>query len=145
MASPPTEAAEDSARLVQRQTPGSSGFASANSHAHDVIPPGNGEPLDEGTRGFMESRFRADFKDVRVHTDSQAAASADALRATAYTTGRDIYFAAGKYAPGSGDGQHRLRMSSLTLSSNQSAIRCSGKQEACGSADRMSPWSKRPR
>jgi hypothetical protein len=67
-----------------------------------------GQPLDHSTRGFMEARFGTNFSDVRVHTDSRAAQSADALAANAYTTGRDIYFAAGKYAPGSRDGQHLL-------------------------------------
>jgi hypothetical protein len=69
---------------------------------------GAGQPLDHSTRGFMESRFATNFSDVRVHTDSDAADSADALAANAYTTGRDIYFATGKYAPASPEGQHLL-------------------------------------
>src|SRR5207245_9605637 len=56
----------------------------------------------------MESGFGTDFSDVRVHTDTRADESADALAANTYTTGRDIYFAAGKYAPSSRDGQHLL-------------------------------------
>lgn len=77
--------------------------------APDVIPADSpGQPLDLGTRAFMEPHFRADFSDVRVHTDRPAAVSADALAANAYTTGRDIYFAAGKYAPSSHEGQHLL-------------------------------------
>jgi hypothetical protein len=56
----------------------------------------------------MESRFGTDFKDVRVHTDSQATASAEVLNANAYTSGRDIYFAAGKYAPENEEGKRLL-------------------------------------
>lgn len=49
----------------------------------------------------MEPRFGRDFSDVRVHTDAAAAESARNLSANAYTTGSDIYFAAGKFAPSS--------------------------------------------
>ncbi len=67
-----------------------------------------GQPLDRQTRAFMEPRLESDFSDVRVHTDARAAESADSLGAVAYTAGRDIYFAAGQYAPGSHEGQHLL-------------------------------------
>ena len=56
----------------------------------------------------MESRFGRDFSDVRIHSDDSASASAEALNANAYTSGRDIYFAAGKYAPQTAEGQHLL-------------------------------------
>jgi hypothetical protein len=93
--------------VVQRQVAGASGAEATV--PYDVIPAdSSGHPLDHGARGFMESRFGTDFSDVRVHTDSRAAESADALAANAYTTGRDIYFAAGKYAPASRDGRHLL-------------------------------------
>lgn len=56
----------------------------------------------------MESGFGTDFRDVLIHTDSRAAASAKALSASAYTSGRDIYFAAGKYAPENDEGKRLL-------------------------------------
>jgi hypothetical protein len=56
----------------------------------------------------MESGFGTDFSDVRLHTDSGAAASAEAVGANAYSSGRDIYFAAGKYSPGSDEGKRLL-------------------------------------
>ncbi|CAG0930516.1 hypothetical protein TFLX_01799 [Thermoflexales bacterium] len=49
-----------------------------------------------------------DFGQVRVHTDAQAAKSARAVNALAYTVGRDVVFAAGQYAPGTATGQHLL-------------------------------------
>jgi hypothetical protein len=58
-----------------------------------------GQALDANTRASMESRFGHDFSSVRVHTDAAAAASASGLNARAYTVGRDIVFAGGKYAP----------------------------------------------
>ena len=53
-----------------------------------------GQPLDAATRHSMESRFGHDFSNVRVHSDSRAAASARAVQARAYTVGRHIAFAA---------------------------------------------------
>ncbi len=77
--------------------------------AEEVIPASSpGLPLDDETRGFMESRFQRDFGDVRVHTDAAAAESAEALSAEAYATGRDIYFARGRYAPQTREGRRLL-------------------------------------
>jgi hypothetical protein len=56
----------------------------------------------------MESRFGYDFNQVRVHVDSQAADSARAVNALAYTVGHDIVFDAGQYAPHSRAGQRLL-------------------------------------
>src|SRR3984957_13311106 len=67
-----------------------------------------GKPLDEHTGRFMEEGFGADFGSVRIHTDARAAAASEALAANAFTTGRDIYFAAGKYAPETSEGRHLL-------------------------------------
>ncbi len=72
-----------------------------------------GQPLDMATRSFMEPRFGQDFSGVRVHTDGQAAESARAVNARAYTVGRDVVFGAGEYAPGSGEGR-RLMAHELT-------------------------------
>lgn len=58
-----------------------------------------GQPLDPGTRAFMEPRFGHDFSNVRVHSEEQAAVSAKAIDANAYTIGQNIVFADGKYAP----------------------------------------------
>ncbi|MGH9836398.1 MAG: eCIS core domain-containing protein [Blastocatellia bacterium] len=68
----------------------------------------SGRPLDAATREFMEPRFRHDFSGVRVHTDSQAAESARAVNALAYTMGRDVVFGAGRYAPGTTAGKKLL-------------------------------------
>jgi hypothetical protein len=67
---------------------------------HDVLR-SPGQPLDPTVRAFMEPRFGLDFSDVRVHTDSRAAASARAVNALAYTVGRDVVFGAGQYEPSS--------------------------------------------
>src|SRR2546421_6622552 len=64
-----------------------------------------GSSLDTSTREFFESRFDHDFSGVRVHADSNAARSAEAVNALAYTVGRDIVFGAGRYSPGTSAGR----------------------------------------
>ncbi len=67
-----------------------------------------GKPLDEATRKFFEPRFHYDFSKVRVHADRKAAESADAVNALAYTSGSNVVFAQGKYAPQSQTGKQLL-------------------------------------
>src|SRR5207244_11233244 len=74
---------------------------------HEVLN-SPGQPLDESTRAFMEPRFGHDFSRVRVHTDSQAAESARAVNALAYTVGPDIVLGADQYKPGTLAGRRLL-------------------------------------
>jgi hypothetical protein len=67
-----------------------------------------GRSLDPGTRRFMESSFNHDFSAVRVHTHAAAQDSAGALDARAYTSGNDIAFASGEYAPHTQHGRYLL-------------------------------------
>jgi hypothetical protein len=72
---------------------------------HRVIG-SSSRPLDDGSRSRFAPYFGSGIDAARVHTDSEAAASARAMRADAYTVGRHIVFGAGKYDPGTayGDG-----------------------------------------
>src|SRR5262245_61412640 len=74
---------------------------------HDVLGSA-GRPMDSDTRSFMESRFGHDFGDVRIHSDSQAAESARAINAHAYTVGQNVVFGPGQYAPDTSRGRHLL-------------------------------------
>lgn len=74
----------------------------------DVVGRGGGQPLDPVTRTTMESGLGANFSDVRVHTDSAAASSAQAVQAHAYTVGNDVVFQSGLYEPSTSDGQRML-------------------------------------
>jgi len=65
-------------------------------------------PLDAGVRARYEYNLGKSLGNVRVHTDAQAAASADSLHAEAYTLGRDIVFGADRYRPGSPVGERLL-------------------------------------
>jgi Domain of unknown function (DUF4157) len=66
------------------------------------------QPLDPATRALMEPLFGHDFSRVRVHTDTKAAESAQAVNALAYTVGRDVVFGAGQYAPETTQGKMLL-------------------------------------
>lgn len=67
-----------------------------------------GQPLDAARRAFFEPRLGQDFSQVRLHTDTQAAQSARAVNALAYTVGQDVAFAPGQYAPGTLHGTHLI-------------------------------------
>jgi hypothetical protein len=68
----------------------------------------HGRPLDHDVRAFMESGFAHDFSNVRVHTDSPSAESAEAVNARAYTVGSDIVFGHSQYAPLTNPGRRLL-------------------------------------
>ncbi|WP_446750202.1 eCIS core domain-containing protein [Streptomyces sp. Ncost-T6T-1] len=61
-----------------------------------------GRPLDAALKDDMESRFDADFSDVRLHTGAAARDSAAEIGARAYTSGSHIVIGDG------GDDQHTL-------------------------------------
>lgn len=69
---------------------------------------GGGQQLASGARRFFEARMGADFSDVRVHTSADAQQAAKALNARAFTTGRDVVFGPGEYAPGTHRGAELL-------------------------------------
>lgn len=67
-----------------------------------------GQALDASTRTFFEPRFGADLGHVRVHTDTHAARSADAVGALAYTVGHQLVFGDGQYAPATQHGRELI-------------------------------------
>ncbi len=97
---------------------------------------GGGQKLPDDTRGFMESRFGADFSGVRVHTDNNAIQMNQAVGARAFTHGNDIHFNHGKYNPNSSSGRHLLAHE-LTHVLQQKVCNAT-KQVQCNSI----PWFK---
>ncbi len=67
-----------------------------------------GQSLSPAVLAFMEPRFERDFSRVRVHTDPLAVESAAAIGARAYTSGRDVVFAAGEFQPYTESGRRLL-------------------------------------
>jgi Domain of unknown function (DUF4157) len=96
---------------VQRRALGA-GPSTAPPIVHDVLRSA-GQPLDRGTRSLLEPHFGHSFSNVRVHTDSRAAASARAVDAAAYTVGDNVVFDSGQYSPQTVRG-HQLLAHELT-------------------------------
>ena len=78
-----------------RHADSAGGAALAPPIVHAVLG-SSGHPLDSDTRGFMEPRFGFDFSSVKLHTDAQAAESARAIQAQAYTAGHHVVLGAGR-------------------------------------------------
>lgn len=103
------ECEEEEEKLARKET--SAGLSYDGVAAPEVVHQAlasPGQPLDDHTRDFFQTRFGHDFSRVRVHLDDAAAASARAVGALAYTVGRDIVFAERNYAPGSTEGRRLL-------------------------------------
>ena len=101
------EQREQHAGSLQRAAVNTAPTPAVPSIVHDVLNT-PGQPLDRGTRAFMEPRFGHDFSGVRVHTDTKAAQSARAVNALAYTVGKDVVFGMGQYQPGTMGGKRLL-------------------------------------
>jgi hypothetical protein len=69
---------------------------------------GAGRPLDAAVRRRMEGAFGASFAGVRIHADDTAARLNSAVSAKAFTTGKDVFFGQGQFAPGTRAGDKIL-------------------------------------
>lgn len=104
----PCLADNDMKKLVQRKTGQTSGTAGASASDNFVQRLGTGQPLDQATRAYFEPRFGHDFSGVRVHTDTKAEEAAREVNAVAFTSGRNVVFAGGRYQPGTDKGNMLL-------------------------------------
>jgi len=86
---------------IQRKAEGGSGAPAA-------IPEGGGQPLGADVRKRLEPKLGAGLGDVRVHTGGDSATAATQLGARAFTTGSDVHFGAGQFAPGTKEGDRLL-------------------------------------
>lgn len=87
----------------------------------DAFGQSSGRPLSSGLRRYFEPRLGIPLDAVRVHDGPEAAATAEAIRAQAYTAGNDIGFAAGQFAPETQRGR-RLLAHELAHVAQQSAV-----------------------
>jgi hypothetical protein len=69
---------------------------------------GRGEPLSDSNRAFFEPRFGADLSQVRLHTGAEAAAAARAVKAKAFTIGKNVVMGAGQGSPETSAGKSLL-------------------------------------
>lgn len=68
----------------------------------------SGQSIDENSRAFMERKIGYDFSRVNIHTGPEAAKSAQSINALAYTSGNNIFFNEGQYAPRTEKGKKLL-------------------------------------
>jgi len=105
------EKKEEASGAVMRKAAGGTAadaLATSVPSVVDEVVDAPGQPLDRGTRRFMEVRFGHDFSQVRVHTGARAAQTARAIRARAYTAGQDVVFDEGQYSPRTREGRRLL-------------------------------------
>ena len=69
---------------------------------------GGGQSLDSTVQGKMGAAMDSDFSGVRVHTSAESDDLTRRLGAKAFTTGKDVYFREGAYAPHSANGQELI-------------------------------------
>jgi hypothetical protein len=72
------------------------------------IPEGGGSPIAPEIRARMEPQLGADLSHVKLHTGGESATAAERLGARAFTTGSDVHFGAGEFAPGTKEGDRLL-------------------------------------
>ncbi|MEZ6242089.1 MAG: DUF4157 domain-containing protein [Phycisphaerales bacterium] len=104
---------------------------------------GLGVPLTSTLRAFFGRRLGRDFGRVRVHTDAEAGRLSKALRAHAFTWGRHVYFAPGRYKPGTPEGL-RLLAHELTHTVQQGAAPAMPPVAARGHVPGPSPATPSP-
>ncbi len=105
---------------VQRFGAGAGGFEVDNDFQRSLsLSKGGGSPLPAALRREFEPKFGMKFNDVRVHNDARADQLSRSINASAFTHGKDIYFARGQYAPGTKAGK-RLIAHELTHTIQQS-------------------------
>ena len=108
LAAPVNPAVRSAASRLQRFTGHAAGENGTAPASVDRVLASPGRPLDPALQKDMGQRFGHDFSRVRIHTDADAARSADALNARAYALGSDIAFGAGMYAPATTEGRRVL-------------------------------------
>lgn len=93
---------------LQRKEAGGGGAAAANVQSAITGKMTGGQPMSNDVRSFMEPRFNADFSNVRIHSDPEAASLNNQLSARAFTHRNHIFFSRDQYQPGTSDGKHLL-------------------------------------
>jgi outer membrane protein OmpA-like peptidoglycan-associated protein len=105
-----TAAGEAAARWTSQRgdQPIASGRIAGGMRGAPRIGAGGGSPLPDGWQASAGTRYGIDAGAVRVHADASAHAMAAGLGANAVTIGNDIFFASGRYAPETAEGEHLL-------------------------------------
>jgi hypothetical protein len=115
---------------------GSNGLDSYVSSLHS-----SGQSMPDNSRKFFEPKFGHDFSNVKLHTDSAAAKSAQSINALAYTSGNNIVFNAGQYSPDSDNGK-KLMAHELThvVQQGKDTVRRYGHDKYCDTEKHLKPF-----
>lgn len=104
---------EDEDTVQTKAAPSHTPTVRATTQANIQSLKGGGQALPPNQRTFYESRMGRDFSGVRIHADSEAAHTAQALQAKAFTFGKNIIFNTGQYSLNKQEG-HELLAHELT-------------------------------
>ena len=106
---------------VQRKAEGDEASPHDNLESRLNASKGGGTSLSPAVQAKMEQGFGADFGNVNIHNNSEAAQLSNDMGAKAFTHGNDVYFNEGQYNPESESGQHLLAHE-LTHTIQQGAV-----------------------
>ncbi|HET7229002.1 MAG TPA: DUF4157 domain-containing protein [Longimicrobium sp.] len=99
---------KDLAAFLHAGPGGGHADARAEARFRSMTAASGGEALPEGVRREMEGHLGFDFGRVRIHRDAAAGRASQAVNANAFTLGSDLFFAPGRYDPGSSQGRRLL-------------------------------------
>jgi hypothetical protein len=99
---------EEEEKKMQRKESSDAAAAAPPATENYINSLSGGRRLSQGEKSFFEPRMGYDFSNVQLHTDIAAAKSADSINALAYTTGNNIVFNQGQYAPDTDNGKKLL-------------------------------------
>ncbi|TNE57316.1 MAG: DUF4157 domain-containing protein [Bacteroidetes bacterium] len=93
---------------VQRKSGDGAPAVNANTQSAIRQKSSGGQPLAADVRSYMEPRFGADFSQVRIHNDQEAAGLSNQLSARAFTYQNNIFFSRDQYKPETSEGKQLL-------------------------------------
>lgn len=121
---PAPQAAEAAPEQAQQLPVGNQAMAEAAGRIGDGLLPGGavhpsvvsaigaarggGHALPDAVRDQVAPHVGDPLSDVRIHSDARADQLSRSVAARAFTTGTDVFFAAGEYQPSSGAGMELL-------------------------------------
>lgn len=95
------------AREASEHSDGSSEIKS-DTMSHINASMSGGQPLPTDVRRFMEPRFKADFSQVRIHTDANSAQLNRQVNAKAFAIKNHVFFGKDQFKPDSDDGKELI-------------------------------------
>jgi hypothetical protein len=99
---------EELAQPVLRKAASPDSGMAPGQNVLNLIEKSSGAPIPAAVAARMSSALGYDVSGARVHVDSAAAEAAGQLNALAFALGADIYFAEGRFAPGSTQGDELI-------------------------------------